>query len=132
MCVFVLEGLVFVYLVCGGGSSGGEGGGGGVCGDSLCWLSDRITITATNGLWCDMKAKVCINGELLAEDINMESGLRQGCTMAPVLLNLYACLVFKRRSSRVADMDGVRTLLPHKFHQALQKVHQECLQESAD
>ena len=27
----------------------------------------------------DMKAKVCINGELLAEDINVESGLRQGC-----------------------------------------------------
>ena len=39
----------------------------------------------------DMKAKVCRNGELLAEDIgdiDMVNGLRQGCTVAPVLLNL--------------------------------------------
>ena len=49
----------------------------------------------------DVKAKVCINGELLAEDINVVSGLRQGCTVAPVLFNLYACLVFEWWSSEL-------------------------------
>ena len=52
-----------------------------------------------------MMARVCMNGELLAEDIKVENGLRQGCTMASVLFNLYTCLVFERRSSNVADLD---------------------------
>ncbi len=39
-----------------------------------------------------MKARVSINGELLEEEIEVENGLRQGCT--PTLFNLYACLVY--------------------------------------
>ena len=65
-----------------------------------------------------MKAKVSINGELL-EEIEVRNGLRQGCTMAPVLFNLYACLVFERWSSQVASMEGVGTFLLHKFDQKL-------------
>ena len=59
----------------------------------------------------DIKAKVRVNGELLAEEIDMENGLRQGCTMAPVIFNLYACLVFEQSSSCVAGIDGVGTFL---------------------
>ena len=65
-----------------------------------------------------MRAKVSINGELL-EEIKVRNGLRQGCTMAPVLFNLYACLVFERWSSQVASMEGVGTFLLHKFDQKL-------------
>ena len=50
-----------------------------------------------------MKAKVCISGELLAEEIDVENGLRQGCTMAPVLFNLYACLVVEQWFRRPSD-----------------------------
>ena len=40
-----------------------------------------------------MKARVCIDGELLEEEISVDNGLRQGCTLAPTLFNLYACVV---------------------------------------
>ena len=40
-----------------------------------------------------MKAQLSINGELLEEKIDVDNGLRQGCTMAPTLFNLYACLM---------------------------------------
>ena len=43
-----------------------------------------------------MKAQVSINGELLEEKIDVQNGLRQGCTLAPTLFNLYACLVMER------------------------------------
>ena len=36
-----------------------------------------------------MKAKVRVNGKL-TEAISVENGLRQGCTLAPVLFNLFA------------------------------------------
>ena len=76
-------------------------------------------------------ARVSVNGELLAVDIKVKVNcLRQGYTMAPVLSNLYTCLVFERWSSKVADLDSVETLLLYKF--ALQKVHQKCLQGPAD
>ena len=76
-----------------------------------------------------MKAMVRISGELLAEEIDVENGLRQGCTMAPVLFNLYACLVVERWSPRVSGVDGVMvlpsqprvfsTFLLHEFDQKL-------------
>ena len=39
-----------------------------------------------------MQAQIRMDGELL-EEIAVENDLRQGCTMAPVIFNLYACLV---------------------------------------
>jgi len=65
-----------------------------------------------------MKAQVRVNGEL-SEKIDMENGLRQGCTLAPVLFNLYACLVVERWRSRVAEVDGAGTYLRFKFDQKL-------------
>ena len=49
----------------------------------------------------------------------MENGLRQGCTVAPVWLNLYACLASEQWSSQVAGFDRVGTFLLYKFDQKL-------------
>ena len=65
-----------------------------------------------------MKASIRINGELL-EKIDVSNGLKQGCTMAPMLFNLFTCLVLERWSSRVAGMEGVGTCLLHKFDRKL-------------
>ena len=65
-----------------------------------------------------MKASIRINGELL-EEIDVGNGLRQVCTMAPVLFNLFACLVLERWSSRIAGVEGVGTCLLHKFDRKL-------------
>ena len=62
-----------------------------------------------------MKAQVSINGELLEEKIEVENGLRQGCTLAPTLFNLYASLVMERWTERVAGLEGVGTGMLCKF-----------------
>ena len=62
-----------------------------------------------------MKAQISINGELLEEKIEVENGLRQGCTLAPTLFNLYACLVMERWTERVAGLEGVGTGMLCKF-----------------
>ena len=51
-----------------------------------------------------MQAQVQMQGELL-EEIAVENGLKQGCTMAPVLFNLYACLVVEQWMARINDED---------------------------
>ena len=50
----------------------------------------------------NMKAKIRVDGELLGE-IEVNNGLRQGCTMASTLFNFYACVVAERRLDRVQD-----------------------------
>ena len=57
-----------------------------------------------------MTARVRVNGEL-TEKFPVENGLRQGCTLAPTLFNLYACLLVEQWSERVEGEDGVRTYL---------------------
>ena len=61
-----------------------------------------------------MHARVRVSEETL-EEFSVENGLRPGCTMAPVLFNLYACLVVKRWSARVEEDEGVGTYLRYKF-----------------
>ena len=51
-----------------------------------------------------------MEGELLEEN-----GLRQGCTIAHVLFNLYACLVVERWMARINDNEGVGTYMQCKF-----------------
>ena len=58
----------------------------------------------------NMNARIRVDGELL-EEIGFNSGLRQGCSMAPTLFNLYACVVSERWLSRVAEMEGVGSYL---------------------
>ena len=39
---------------------------------------------------CDMQAQIRLNDTML-DPIDISNGLRQGCSMAPVLFNLYSC-----------------------------------------
>ena len=65
-----------------------------------------------------MQAQVRMDEELL-EEIAVENGLRQGCTMAPVLFNLYACLVVERWLAKMNDKEGVGTYKQCKFDHKL-------------
>ena len=65
-----------------------------------------------------MKAKLQVDGERIRE-VEVENGLRQGCTMAPVLFNLYACVMAERWLEKVCDMEDVRTRLFYKYDQQL-------------
>ena len=65
-----------------------------------------------------MKTKLQVDGEMLRE-IEVDNGLWQGCTMAPVLFNLYACVMAERWLERVCDVEGVGTCLFYKYNQQL-------------
>ena len=43
----------------------------------------------------NMEASMRVDGEVL-EEFEVTNGLRQGCTIAPTLSNLYACVVAER------------------------------------
>ena len=47
----------------------------------------------------------------LSKEICVSNGLRQGCTMAPTLFNLYSCVVAERWLDRVKEEEGVGTVL---------------------
>ena len=65
-----------------------------------------------------MSARVLVDGIGL-EDIAVNNGLRQGCCMAPVLFNIYACAVFERWSSRIEDYGDVGLTLRFKLDKKL-------------
>ena len=65
-----------------------------------------------------MTARMRVNGEL-TEEFPVENGLRQGCTLAPTLFNLYACLLVERWSKRVEGEDGVGTYLRYQMDKKL-------------
>ena len=58
----------------------------------------------------NMNASIRVDGELL-EEIEVNNGLRQECSMAPTLFNLYACVFGGRWLSRVAEMEDVGSYL---------------------
>ena len=66
----------------------------------------------------NMKASIRVDGELL-EEIEVNNGLRQGCSMASTLFNLYTCVVGERWLSRVAEMEDAGSYLRYKFDQQL-------------
>ena len=70
-------------------------------------------ITLIKSFHQDMKARLRVDGEML-EEIEVANGLRQGCTMAPTLFNLYACVVAERWLDRVKTIEGVGTLVVNK------------------
>lgn len=51
-----------------------------------------------------MSAQIILNGRPSEEDIKVDNGLRQGCSMAPTLFNVYACLVVHRDGRRELRM----------------------------
>ena len=79
----------------------------------------------------DVKARVRLEGELL-EEIEVNNGLRHGCTMAPSLFNVYACAVAERWTERVKDVEEVGTeilykLDQHLFRRSTRKASEACL-----
>ena len=66
----------------------------------------------------NMISQIRLDGELL-EGIGVNSGLRQGCTIAPKLFNLYSCGVAERWLSRVGHVEGVGTTVLYKLDQRL-------------
>ena len=63
-----------------------------------------------------MTAHIKLNGTLL-ELISVDNGLRQGCCMAPVHFNLYACFVMERWSTRVQD-PRVGVMINYKYEKS--------------
>ena len=57
-----------------------------------------------------MQAQIRLDGALL-EPIDVTNGLRQGCCMAPVLFNLYTCIVVERWHARIEQVEGVGVTL---------------------
>ena len=54
---------------------------------------------------CNMKVQICL-GNTMVDPIDINNGLRQGCSMAPVLFNLYSCVMIERWSERVLNFEG--------------------------
>ena len=65
-----------------------------------------------------MNSQIRLDGELL-EGIGVNNGLRQGCTIAPTLFNLYSCAVTERWLSQVGHVEGVGTTVLYKLDQQL-------------
>ena len=65
-----------------------------------------------------IKAQVRVSGALL-EDIDVENGLRQGCSLAPTLFNLYAAVVAERWKEELEGKQGVGLLMEYKLDEKL-------------
>ena len=76
------------------------------------------TMTSFDSFHDNMNASIRVDGELL-EEVEVNNDPRQGCSMAPTLFNLYACVVGERWLSRVAEMEVVENYLRYKFDQQL-------------
>ncbi len=75
----------------------------------------------------DMSASLRLNGGL-SESIGVQNGLRQGCTMAPVLFNLYMCAVIECWVERLQGASDVGIDIRYKFDgQLLRKPRRQLL-----
>ena len=72
------------------------------------------TIQLIQSFHRDKQATIQLGGTLLGP-ITANNGLRQGCCMAPVLFNLYACLFVEHWTERVADTAGVGVNVKYKY-----------------
>ena len=71
------------------------------------------TIQLIKAFHQDMQATIRVDGQTL-EPIDVSNGLRQGCCMAPVFFNLYACVFVERWLTRVESSDEVGVSLKYK------------------
>ena len=65
-----------------------------------------------------MEARVR-NGEEMLDEIEVTNGLRQGCTMAPTLFNMYAYVVLERWLEKVEGVEGIGIHILYKLDQQL-------------
>ena len=80
----------------------------------------KSTIQLIQSFHQGMQVTIQLDGSIL-DPISVENGLRQGCCMAPVLFNLYACLFVERWVERVADIAGVGVNVMYKHDRKLFK-----------
>ena len=66
----------------------------------------------------EMEAKIRLDQELL-EQIEVNNGLRQGCTLAPTLFNLYACAVQEIWWNKINNIQGVGAYILYKLDKQL-------------
>ena len=76
------------------------------------------TIKLIRSFHCDMQAQIRLNDAML-DPINVNNGLRQGCSMAPVLFNMYSCLVIERWHARVSSLEDAGIYLRYKLDRKL-------------
>ena len=60
----------------------------------------------------------------MLDEIEVTNGLRQGCTMAPTLFNMYACVVLERWLEKAEGVEGIGTHILYKLDQQLFKEYQ--------
>ena len=72
------------------------------------------TISLIQSFHLGMRAVIRLEGTSL-EEISVENGLRQGCCMAPVLFNLYTCLVVQRWLVRMEGVGVVGVTVKYKY-----------------
>ena len=72
------------------------------------------TIQLIKAFHQDMQATIQLDGQTL-EPTDVDTGLRQGCYMALVLFNPYACVFVERWLARVENPDGVSVSLNYKL-----------------
>ena len=78
----------------------------------------EVLVNIVRSFHSNMNSEIRLDGELL-EGIGVNNGLRQGCTIAPTLFNLYSCAVTERWLSRVGHVEGVGTTVLYKLDQQL-------------
>ena len=77
-----------------------------------------ILVDIIQSFHAGMEAKIRVDGEVL-EEIQVNTGLRQGCMMAPTLFNLYADVVAERWTETVQGMEKVGVELHYRTDQQL-------------
>ena len=65
-----------------------------------------------------MEARIRVDGELL-EEMQVNNGLRQGCTIAPTLFNLYTSVVAEKWTEAVQGIEEAGVELHYKLDQQL-------------
>ena len=67
-------------------------------------MSDLL-VDIVRSFHINMEARIRVDGELL-EEIKVNNGLRQGCTMVPTLFNLYAGVAAEKWMEAVQKCEG--------------------------
>ena len=84
----------------------------------------NVLVDVLRSFCSHIKVRITVDFKLL-EEIEVENGPRQECTMGPPLFNLYACVVAERWLERVCDVKDLGTQILFK---SCQEVNGEWLQ----